>query len=80
MSRSAYGFHKAVGGIIKRRRERLAELVEREVPCFWAHKGCRHRAVGLVENWALELFPQCRTHLEQGRKLGYAVYEPEQPR
>jgi hypothetical protein len=76
MSRSMYGLHKAIGGIEKRRREMLEQITCGGLACHWKVKGCQQPAVGLLENWAGQPFPQCRTHLEQGRQLGYTIYEP----
>jgi hypothetical protein len=72
---SAYGLHKAAGGIAKRRRETLARL---DTMTCRLHP--KRTAAGLIETPLLDLLPACSACVAYGREHGYEVIEPEASR
>ena len=73
--RTARGFHKALGGIAKRRREILTEIATGKVPCH-LHRKRPRLAVGIVVNALNQPFPVCDACIRQGQRLGYEVERP----
>ena len=71
--RTAYGFHKTLGGIRKREHEMLKHLADYRCTI---QRHANRPVVGIVINALNQPKPACEKCFQQGERLGYEVKRP----